>query len=60
MFYKCNKLRVLNLLNFDISNCNDEGRKEMFSFNKGMNFQFITNNKILESFILNSYNENYI
>ena len=60
MFYKCNKLRVLNLLNFDISNCNDEGRKEMFSFNKGMNFQFITNNKMLESFILNSYNKNYI
>ena len=60
MFYKCNKLRVLNLLNFDISNCNDEGRKEMFSLNKGMNFQFITNNKMLESFILNSYNKNYI
>ena len=40
MFNECNKLKYLNLLNFS-SNCST---KNMLSFHKIQNFEFITNN----------------
>ena len=44
MFYDCNKLKYLNLLNFSI-NCET---KNMLRFESKNNCKFITNNKDLK------------
>ena len=46
MFWGCNNLKSLNLLNFELkNNCNTQ---KMFAFNSKNECKFITNNKNLK------------